>query len=55
LLPSGDDADRTLESRAVADALASLRPDHRRVLIETYHRGCSVAEGAATLGDPPEP
>jgi RNA polymerase sigma-70 factor (ECF subfamily) len=53
LLPSADDADRTLESWAVADALASLRPDHRRVIIETYYRGCSVAEAAATLGIPP--
>src|SRR5204863_288102 len=46
LLPSDDDADRTLESWAVADALASLRPDHRRVIVETYYRGCSVAEAA---------
>src|SRR5437762_491526 len=53
LLPSDDDADRTLESWAVAEALASLRPDHRRVIVETYYRGCSVAEAAATLGIPP--
>src|ERR1700747_2359487 len=52
LLPSDDDADRTLESWAGADALASLRPDHRRVIVETYYRGCSVAEAAATLGIP---
>jgi RNA polymerase sigma-70 factor, ECF subfamily len=51
-LPADDDADRTLESWAVAEALASLRPDHRRVLVETYYRGCSVAEAAATLGIP---
>src|SRR5579872_1490975 len=38
-LPADDDADRTLESWAVADALASLRPDHRRVIVETYYRG----------------
>lgn len=42
----------TLESWAVAEALASLRPDHREVLLETYYRGCSVAEAAATLGIP---
>jgi RNA polymerase sigma-70 factor (ECF subfamily) len=35
LPPSDDDVDRTLESWAVADALASSRPDHRRVIIET--------------------
>ena len=52
LLPADDDADRTLESWAVADALASLRPDHRRVIVETYYRGCSVADAAATLGIP---
>jgi RNA polymerase sigma-70 factor, ECF subfamily len=52
-LPADDDADRTLESWAVAEALASLRPDHRRVIVETYYRGCSVAEAAATLGIPP--
>jgi len=52
-LPSQDDADRTLESWAVAEAVASLRPDHRSVLVETYYRGCSVAEAADTLGIPP--
>src|ERR1700727_2048976 len=52
-LPAQDDADRTLESWAVAEALASLRPDHRSVIVETYYRGCSVAEAAATLGIPP--
>jgi len=52
-LPADDDADRTLESWAVAEALASLRPDHRKVLVETYYRGCSVAEAAAILGIPP--
>ena len=51
-LPAHDDADRTLESWAVAEALASLRPDHRSVIVETYYRGCSVSEAAATLGIP---
>jgi RNA polymerase sigma-70 factor, ECF subfamily len=48
-----DEADRVLESWAVADALAALRPDHRRVLLETYYRGRSVAEAARVLGVPP--
>ena len=51
-LPATDDADRTLDSWAVAEALASLRPDHRKVIVETYYRGCTVAEAATTLGIP---
>jgi len=47
-----DEAERALESWAVADALSSLRPEHKRVLLETYYRGKSVAEAAATLGVP---
>jgi RNA polymerase sigma-70 factor (ECF subfamily) len=52
LLSAPDEADRALESWAVADALRSLRPEHRRVLLETYYRGRSVAEAASVLGIP---
>lgn len=52
-VPADDEADRTLESWAVAEALAALRPDHRKVIVETYYRGCTVAEAAAVLGIPP--
>jgi RNA polymerase sigma-70 factor, ECF subfamily len=52
LLPAPDEAERALESWAVADALTSLRPEHRRVLLETYYRGKSVAEAALALGVP---
>lgn len=52
LLPVTDETDRVLESWAVADALSALRSDHRRVLLETYYRGKSVAEAAAALGIP---
>jgi RNA polymerase sigma-70 factor, ECF subfamily len=52
VLPGPDDAERALESWAVADALSALRPEHRGVLLETYYRGKSVAEAAATLGIP---
>jgi RNA polymerase sigma-70 factor (ECF subfamily) len=52
VLSSPDEAERALESWAVADALTALRPEHRRVLLETYYRGKSVAEAAATLGVP---
>lgn len=52
VIPVADDADRALESWAVADALGALRPEHRGVLLETYYRGKSVAEAAASLGVP---
>ena len=52
LLPVPDTADRALEAWAVADALGSLRPEHRAVLFHTYYRGCSVAEAASILGVP---
>ena len=52
LVPAPDEADRALESWAVADALKTLRPEHRGVLLETYYRGRSVAEAAAALGIP---
>lgn len=51
-VPSADQLDRALESWAVADALATLRPEHRAVLLETYYRGRSVAEAAAVLDIP---
>lgn len=51
-MPTDEDPDRTLESWAVAEALSSLRPDHRKVIVETYYRGRSVAEAAVTLGIP---
>jgi RNA polymerase sigma-70 factor (ECF subfamily) len=47
-----DSADRMLQSWAVAEALATLGPDHRRVLLETYYRGRTVAEAAEVLGVP---
>src|SRR5215469_8573548 len=52
LVPSSDEAERALESWAVADAVKALRPDHRRVLLETYYHGKSVSEAAAALGIP---
>ena len=52
VLAVADEADRVLESWIVTDALRSLSLDHREVLLETYYRGKSVAEAAATLGVP---
>lgn len=51
--PAEDAIDRAVEAWQVADAVGSLRPQHRSVLIETYYRGRSVAEAAAILGIPP--
>lgn len=54
LLPANDDGPaQTVESWVVVGALVSLRPDHRRVIVETCCRGCSAAAAAAALGIPP--
>jgi RNA polymerase sigma-70 factor (ECF subfamily) len=45
--------EQALLSWEVADAVQSLSPDHRAVLLEIYYRGRSVAEAARTLGVPP--
>ncbi len=41
-----------MESWLVADALATLSPAHRAVIVETFYRGRSVAEAAEALGVP---
>ena len=51
-LPAAGSPARTLDSQAVAEALASLSREHRQVIVETYYRGRSVAETAAALGIP---
>jgi RNA polymerase sigma-70 factor (ECF subfamily) len=53
LVPVDDAVDQALDAWLVADAMATLSPDHRAVLVETYYRGRSVAEAAAVLGVPP--
>ncbi|KAA9382084.1 sigma-70 family RNA polymerase sigma factor [Microbispora cellulosiformans] len=52
VLPADDELDRAVESWGVAEALASLRPEHREVLMETYYRGRSVKEASEVLGIP---
>lgn len=47
-----EELDRALESWQVARGLAALSDAHRRVIVETYYRGASVAEAAARLGIP---
>ncbi|MGW2648053.1 sigma-70 family RNA polymerase sigma factor [Streptomyces sp. NPDC001393] len=51
--PGEDGIERALQSWAVADAVRTLSPDHRAVLLETYYRGRTVAEAASVLGIPP--
>ena len=48
----GDDIDRALDVWLVADALATLTPAHREVLVQTYFSGKTVAEAAGALGIP---
>lgn len=51
--PGEDRIEQALQSWAVADAIHTLSPDHRAVLLETYYRGRTVAEAAEVLGIPP--
>lgn len=52
-VPGLDELEATLDRIVVTDALDSLSPEHRAVLVETYYRGRSVAEAAQVLGIPP--
>jgi RNA polymerase sigma-70 factor, ECF subfamily len=51
-VPGPDELDSALLSWQIADALRSLSSDHRRVIVELYYRGSSVAEAASALGVP---
>src|SRR3954451_15707186 len=53
LVPAGDEIEHALDTWLIAEAMSSLTPDHRAVLVETYYRGRSVAEAASALGVPP--
>ncbi|GAA2886267.1 sigma-70 family RNA polymerase sigma factor [Streptosporangium fragile] len=52
VVPADDELERAVESWAVAEALAALRPEHREVLAEVYYQGKSVKEAAEALGIP---
>lgn len=52
VVPAADEIEHALDSWLIADAMSSLTPDHRAVLVETYYRGRSVAEAAGALGIP---
>jgi RNA polymerase sigma-70 factor (ECF subfamily) len=51
-LPAEDQVDAALLAWEMSQALGSLSPEHRAVLLETYYRGRSVAEAAEVLGIP---
>ncbi|MGZ8736769.1 MAG: sigma-70 family RNA polymerase sigma factor [Nocardioides sp.] len=48
----GDHTDQLLLSWVVAEAITTLTPEHRAVLLECYYRGRSVADTAERLGIP---
>jgi RNA polymerase sigma-70 factor (ECF subfamily) len=52
-VPGLDKVERALDRIIVIDALQSLSPEHRAVIVETYYRGRTVAEAARVLGVPP--
>ena len=53
VVPAVDEMEQALDRWLIGDALATLSPEHRAVLVETYYRGRSVSEAATTLGIPP--
>jgi RNA polymerase sigma-70 factor (ECF subfamily) len=53
IMPAADDAiERLITVHTVRQAMATLNPEHRGVLIELYYRDRSTAETAARLGIP---
>ncbi|MEU6572663.1 sigma-70 family RNA polymerase sigma factor [Streptomyces sp. NPDC046805] len=50
--PGEDEIERALQSWAVAEAIRTLSPEHRAVLLETYYRGRTMVEAAEVLGVP---
>jgi RNA polymerase sigma-70 factor (ECF subfamily) len=51
-LSQGDETERVLAGMVVADALRSLSPAHRQIIVETYLRDRTVNEVAELLGLP---
>ncbi|MFE9675404.1 sigma-70 family RNA polymerase sigma factor [Streptomyces sp. NPDC006259] len=49
----GDHAERAAAALDVREAVKTLTPEHRDVLVLVYFRGASVAEAAQALGIPP--
>jgi RNA polymerase sigma-70 factor (ECF subfamily) len=51
--PVADAAEHSVDRQLMIEALRTLSPEHREVLLECYFRGSSVAEAAERLGVPP--
>lgn len=49
---SRDATDALFETILIEDALASVSPEHREVILRAYYRGMTVAEIAAEIGIP---
>jgi RNA polymerase sigma-70 factor (ECF subfamily) len=49
----GDHAERAAAALDVREAVKTLTPEHREVLVLVYFQGASVAEAAEALGIPP--
>jgi RNA polymerase sigma-70 factor (ECF subfamily) len=47
-----DEIELAVQSLVVADALATLTPEHRAALVQTFYLGRSVGQAAAELGIP---
>jgi RNA polymerase sigma-70 factor (ECF subfamily) len=47
-----DESDRVVRSMTVVQALRTLTPSHREILLETYFHGRTTQEAAQTLGLP---
>ena len=54
-VPELDQVEGALDRIIIADALNSLSQEHRRVIIETYYRGRTVAEAAGGWASRREP
>lgn len=52
VIPAAGSFDSSLDRILLTDAFSALSVEHRAVLIETYYRGRSVSQAAATLGIP---
>ncbi|MDX2695532.1 sigma-70 family RNA polymerase sigma factor [Streptomyces ipomoeae] len=48
-----DHAERSVATLDVREAVKTLTPEHREVLVQVYFQGASVAEAAEALGIPP--